>query len=263
MESVAPGSYREIEHLPGYCRVAAVLTPSSDSHIEMELWLPAAGWNGRFEAVGNGGWAGSINLAGMAAALAEGYATASTDTGHKSAETPGASFALGHPEKLIDFGSRAVHEMTVTSKSIIRAFYGADLRLAYWNSCSNGGREGLVEAQRFPEDYDGIVAGAPAANWTGRALSSLWVAQLVHKNESGYIPPAKYPLLHDAALRACDRLDGVEDGILEDPLRCKFDPGVLLCKGSDEASCLTGPQVEAARRIYARATDAGGKEFYP
>ncbi|MDP9170912.1 MAG: tannase/feruloyl esterase family alpha/beta hydrolase, partial [Acidobacteriota bacterium] len=194
---------------------------------------------------------------------AEGYAAASTDTGHKNAQTPGGSFALGHPEKLIDFGSRAVHEMTVASKAIINAFYGTPARLAYWDSCSNGGRQGLMEAQRFPSDFDGIVAGSPALNWTGRALSSLWVAQAVHKDEASYIPATKYALIHEAVLRACDLLDGVADGILTNPAQCKFDPEVLLCKGSDESACLTKPQVDTARKIYARGVDAAGKEFYP
>jgi feruloyl esterase len=250
--------------LPAHCRVAAVLAPSSDSHIEMEIWLPASGWNGKFEAVGNGGWAGSINFGAMASALRESYATASTDTGHKSGETPGGSFAPGHPEKLIDYGYRAIHEMTVASKAIIAAYYGRDPRLSYWNGCSNGGRQGLMEAQRYPDDFAGIVAGAPAANWTGRALGSLWVAQAAHKDEASYIPPAKYPLLHTAVLEACDSLDGVKDGILEDPTRCKFDPGVLRCKDGDGASCLTPPQVEAARKIYMPAATATTREeFYP
>jgi feruloyl esterase len=250
-ESVAAGT------APAHCRVAAVLTPSSDSHIEMEAWLPESGWNGKFQAVGNGGWAGSISFDAMAAALREGYATASTDTGHKSAVTPGASFALDHPEKLTDFGYRAVHETAVTAKAFILAYYGTAAKLAYWNSCSNGGREGLMEAQRYPDDFDGIVAGAPAANWTGRSLASLWVAQAVHKDEASYIPPAKYPLLYHAVLEACDALDGVRDGILGNPMRCKFDPEVLRCSGADSPSCLTAPQVEAARKIYTV------RDFYP
>jgi feruloyl esterase len=250
--------------LPAHCRVAALLTPSTDSHIEMELWLPLSDWNGKFEAVGNGGWAGSINFGGMASALREAYATASTDTGHKSAETPGGSFALGHPEKLVDYGYRAIHEMTMKSKAIITAFYGRDPRLSYWNGCSNGGRQGLMEAQRYPADFAGIVAGAPAANWTGRALQSLWVAQAAHKEEASYIPPAKYSLLHSAVLQACDALDGVKDGILEDPVRCKFDPGVLRCQDADGPSCLTAAQVEAARKIYTPAAfPVTNHEFYP
>lgn len=250
--------------LPAYCRIAAILTPSSDSLIEMELWLPVSDWNGKFEAVGNGGWAGSINFGGMASALREGYATGSTDTGHKSSETPGGSFALGHPEKLIDYGYRAVHEMTVKSMAILTAFYGRKPRLSYWSGCSNGGRQGLMEAQRYPEDFEGIVAGAPAANWTGRAFQSLWVAQAAHKEEASYIPPAKYPLLHNAVLQACDVLDGVKDGILEDPVRCKFDPGVLRCQAADSPSCLTAAQVEAARAIYTPAANpVTEQEFYP
>ena len=244
------------EVLPSHCRVALVLTPTPDSHIEMEVWMPS-NWNGKFQAVGNGGWAGSISRDAMAAALNEGYATASTDTGHKSAETPGASFVPGHPEKLIDYGYRAVHEMTVAAKQLIAAHYGRAAKLSYWNSCSNGGRQGLMEAQRYPADFDGIVAGAPAANWTGRAIGALWVGQLVHKDEASYIPPAKYALLHEAALRACDALDGVTDGVIENPRQCKFDPGTLLCQGADSAACLTAPQVEAARGIYA------ARDFYP
>jgi feruloyl esterase len=239
------------EVVAGACRVAAVLTPSADSHIEMEARLPIAGWNGKFLGVGNGGWAGSLTTAALTAAVQDGYATASTDTGHKSSVTPGGSFALGHPEKLIDYGYRAVHEMTVTAKAIVAAFYGRPARLAYWNSCSNGGRQALMEAQRYPEDYDGIVAGAPAADWSGRALQSIWVAQALHREEGSYIPAAKYPAIHAAALAACDGLDGVKDGIIENPMACRFDPGVLLCNGADAATCLTGPQIEAARKIYA------------
>ena len=247
-----------------HCRVAATLQPSSDSHIEMEAWMPAANWNGKFEAVGNGGWAGTISLDAMTAALRSGYATASTDTGHKASETPGATFVPGHPDKLIDFGYRAIHEMTVAAKKLIEVYYGQPARLAYWNSCSNGGREGLMEAQRYPQDFDGIVAGAPAVNWTGRAIGALWVGQIVHQDEASYIPPAKYPLLNKAVLQACDALDGVTDGILEDPRRCRFDPAALVCEGEDGAGCLTTAQAEAARRIYARAVNPQTeREFFP
>ncbi len=234
----------------GACRVTAVLTPTSDSHIEMEARMPVEGWNGKFLGVGNGGWAGSISTAAMVAALQDGYATASTDTGHKTSETPGGSFAMGHPEKLVDYGHRAVHLMTLTAKAIVTAFYGRPARLAYWNSCSNGGRQALMEAQRYPEDYDGIVAGAPALDWSGRALQSIWVAQALHQDEASYIPPAKYPAIHTAALAACDALDGVKDGLIEDPTRCKFDPGSIRCSGADGPGCLTAAQVEAARKIY-------------
>jgi feruloyl esterase len=141
--------------------------------------------------------------------------------------------------------------MTVFSKRLIEAHYGKPAKLSYWNSCSNGGRQALMEAQRYPADYDGIVAGAPAANWTGRAIGSLWIGQTVHREEAAYIPPAKYPLIHDAALKACDALDGVVDGVIENPRACKFDPAVLLCKDGLQEQCLSAPQVETARRIYA------------
>src|SRR5689334_11524262 len=150
--------------------------------------------------------------------------------------------------------------MTVKAKSIIQAFYGDAPKKSYFSACSAGGRQGLMEAQRFPEDYDGIIAGAPASDWTGRAASSLRVGQAVRKDAASYIPPEKYRLIHEAALRTCDALDGVKDGLITDPTKCQFDPQVLACKTDDAATpaaasrnttCLTPPQVEAARAIYA------------
>src|SRR5688572_3986910 len=152
--------------LPAHCRVAAVLRPSSDSHIEMELWMPAEDWNGKFLAYGNGGWAGTISTGDLATGLARGYASASNDTGHKSSQAPNGSFALGHPEKVIDFGYRAMHEMAVQSKAIIQMFYKQAPRLSYYQGCSTGGRQGLMSAQRYPEDFDAIIAGAPVYNQT-------------------------------------------------------------------------------------------------
>jgi len=237
---------------PPSCRVSATLRPTSDSDIKIEVWMPTSGWNGDFQAVGNGGWSGSINSSAMAKAVAAGYATSSTDTGHAGSS---ASFAPGHPEKLIDYAYRSEHEMTVQAKAIIAAFYGKAPRFSYWNGCSAGGKQGLKEAQRYPEDFNGIVAGSPAANWTGRAAQAIWVAQAVHKDDASFIPPEKYPAIHRAVLAACDRLDGVEDGVLEDPARCHFDPKVLECKGDNTPDCLTPPQVEAARKIYAPSTN--------
>jgi feruloyl esterase len=239
------------------CRVTATLTPTDDSDIKVEVWMPASGWNGKYQAVGNGGWSGSINTRGMTAAVERGYATSSTDTGHSGGS---ASFALGHPEKLIDYAYRSEHEMTVTAKALIAAFYGKGPRLSYWNGCSAGGKQALKEAQMYPADFDGIIAGAPAANWTGRAGQSMWVALAMHKDEGSYIPPAKYPILHQAVLAACDKLDGVEDGVLENPRRCGFDPKVLECRQGDRPDCLTPAQVEAARKVYARSPRYAGLE---
>jgi len=251
------------KELPAFCRVAATLKPTSDSDIKFEIWLPAAspgqtsGWNGKLEANGNGGWTGSITPATLAAGVQRGYAAAMTDTGHEGGS---ASFALGHPEKLIDFGYRAVHEMTVKSKAIIAAYYGDAPKLSYWNGCSAGGRQALKEAQRYPEDFNGIIAGSPGINWTGRSAQAVWIAQANHKDEASTIPPAKFPVIHNAALEACDAADGLKDGIIEDPTRCKFDPQVLECKGPDGPACLTAPQVETARRIYASVTNPRTKE---
>jgi len=233
--------------LPAFCRVAATLRPSSDSDIKIEVWMPASGWNGKFLANGNGGWSGAISPATLATGLRRGYATAMTDTGHEGGS---GSFALGHPEKLIDFAYRAVHEMTVKSKAIIAAYYGAGPKLSYWNGCSSGGKQGLKEAQRYPEDYNGIIAGAPANYWTHLTAQSIAVALAVHKDEASYIPPNKYSTIHNAVIEMCDARDGVKDRVIENPAQCKFDPGVLQCKGADGADCLTAPQVEAARKIY-------------
>jgi feruloyl esterase len=197
---------------------------------------------------GNGGWAGQISYGLMGDALRRGYATASTDTGHEGGD---GSFALGHPEKLIDFGYRAVHEMTVNAKAIIAAFYGADaLKHSYWDGCSSGGKQALTEAQRFPHDYNGMIAGAPANFWTHLITSGIWIGELTRENPVSYLPKEKYAMLHRAVIEACDALDGVKDGVLENPKRCHFDPKVVQCKGADSPDCLTSAEVEAAKKIY-------------
>jgi tannase/feruloyl esterase len=248
--------------LPSFCRVAATLAPSPDSDIKIEVWLPTSGWNGKLLAVGNGGWTGSINYAAMGDALrARGYATASTDTGHEGGS---GQFALGHPEKLVDFGWRAVHEMTVKGKAVVNAFYGSAPQRSYWAGCSSGGKQGLKEAQKFPEDYDGIVAGAPANYWTHLVTQSLWVAQATLKDPASSIPREKYAVIHNAAIAQCDANDGVRDGVLEDPSRCQFDPKTLLCTNGDGPSCLTAAQAAAAQKIYATARNPRtGQEIFP
>jgi feruloyl esterase len=199
----------------------------------------------------------------MTFALNEGYATASTDTGHINDGKQG-RFAIGHSEKLVDFAYRAVHEMTVTSKSIITAFYGSGPRLSYWNGCSTGGRQALIEAQRFPEDFDGIAAGAPANYWTHLMTGIIWSAQATHKDQPGNMPREKLSVVHNAVIRACDGLDGVKDGLLEVPSRCKFDLKELQCKSNETASCLTTDQVQAAQKMYDGAANPRTKEqIYP
>jgi feruloyl esterase len=251
----APHTYVTLAHVVetevsgniSVCLVTFTLKPTADSDIRVELWLPVKDWNGKYMAVGNGGWSGSINHGAMATALRRGYAVSATDTGHEGGS---ASFALGHPEKLIDYAYRSEHEMTITSKKILAEYYGKPQRLAYWYGCSAGGKQGLKEAQKYPDDFDGIVAGSPAANWTGRAFQAIWSAQAVHLDEASFIPPAKLAVLHKAVVAACDKLDGVADGVIENPRQCSFDAGVLACKGGDGPECLTAPQVVAARKLY-------------
>jgi feruloyl esterase len=259
--------------LPAFCRVTAALHPTSDSDIRIEVWLPLpraegapgqtgqTGWNGKLQSVGNGAWAGTIPYPALATALASGYAAAGTDTGHIGNT---AKFVPGHAEQLVDYGYRAVHEMTVAAKAIMAAFYGSGPRLSYWNGCSTGGRQGLMEALRYPADYDGVIAGAPVNFRTHQLTWELWVAQAVHKNAASYIPPSKYPAIHRAALDACDARDGLKDGLIDAPDRCRFDPKGLSCRAGDADSCLTAPQVEAARRIYTPATNPKTKrEIFP
>jgi len=236
--------------LPPFCRVAASLRPSSDSDITIEVWMPAANWNGKFQAVGNGAFNGTIAYPAMMTALGRGYATASTDTGHVGG---GARWALGHPEKTIDFGWRAVHEMAATSKKIVAGYYDGGPRFSYFNGCSAGGRQAMKAAQRFPADFDGIIAGAPGLDWTGRAAQAVRVAKTLEKSEDARLSQAHRQLLHGAVVNACDARDGVTDGLIDDPKRCSFDPGVLQCKGSDAAACLTAAQVETARSLYSTA----------
>jgi feruloyl esterase len=248
--------------LPSFCRVAATLTPTSDSDIKIEVWLPAStGWNGKLVAVGNGAWAGTISYPAMSGALLAGYVTVSTDTGHAGGN---ANFMVGHHEKLVDFEERAVHEMTVTAKAIAAAYYSSTPQKAYFSGCSTGGRQALTAAQRYPLDFDGIVAGA-AGNFAKRqTFSQIYMWQATHKDEASMLTEQQYAVLHKAVLAQCDALDGVTDGVLENPLQCKFDPAVTLCRSGDGPDCLTAPQVEAARKIYAGASHAKTRErLYP
>jgi feruloyl esterase len=249
------------KQLPAFCRVTATLKPSSDSDIKIEVWMPAANWNNKYQAVGNGGWAGAISYPAMAEALRRGYATSSTDTGHVGGS---GSFALGHPEKLIDFGHRSEHEMAVKSKAIIDAFYGTRPQFSYWNGCSTGGRQGLREAQSYPGDFDGIIAGAPANPRTRLAGWGVYVGQSALKDKANSIPASKFPMIHQAVVGACDALDGVKDGLIENPVACKFDFKSLLCKAEDNASCLTAAQVKTAEMITSPLVHSRtGEVFYP
>ena len=243
--------------VPDFCRAMLTLKPSSDSDIKVEVWLPASGWNGKLQAVGNGGFAGVLPYAAMARAVLDGYATAGTDTGHVGNN---AEFAVGHPEKLVDFGYRAIHEMAVAAKRVIDAHYGRAPQFWYFNGCSQGGRQGITSAQRYPADFDGIVAGAAAWDQIRSHAARLALNLTMNRSPEAVIPPSKYPMIHEYVLKACDGKDGVVDGVLEDPTSCSVDFSALACKGADSASCLTPAQITSAKAITTPLTRTGSNE---
>ncbi len=266
-QSVPAGKFtppygNSIDEVPAFCRVAGLMKPTSDSSIRFEVWMPAAGWNEKFLGAGNGGFAGSIDYNSMGGDLKRGYATAGTDTGHE-ADGVDASWAFKHPEKVIDFGYRAVHETAEVAKSLIKSFYTRPPQHSYFDACSDGGREALMEAQRFPDDYDGILAGAPANFWTHMLAGGVDVARAIYGNPAAYISSVKLPAITAAVLAACDAQDGAKDGFVNDPPKCQFDPSVLLCKGAESRSCLTGPQVASLKKLYAGGQDSRGEQIFP
>jgi len=249
--------------LPAFCRVMAVAKPTADSDIAIEVWMPLAGWNGKFEGTGNGGFAGGYDVGSLAEYMSKGYAAAATDTGHQASFID-AKWALGHPEKVADFGYRGIHEMTRVAKAVIAQFYGSPASHSYFAACSDGGREALMEAQRFPEDYDGILAGAPANNWTLLLVTAVTDTQALTASTASFIPPKKIATIAEAVVAQCDGLDGVKDGILNDPRQCRFDPATIECKsGEDNDQCLSAAQVEALKTIYGGVKDDHGKTLFP
>jgi feruloyl esterase len=248
-----------------FCRVAGTAKPAPGSEINFEVWLPHAdAWNGRFQGIGSGGSAGAIRYPELAAAVRGGYAAVATDNGHTSNSGFDGSWSLGHPERLIDFGYRAQHEATVAGKAATSAYYGRDADHTYFVGCSQGGHHALMEAQRFPEDYDGIVAGAPANYWVGLMTGEMWSGLATTRVPGQDLPREKLPALGAAVLEACDATDGLVDGLIGDPRACDFDPGVLECSGADGPDCLTTGQVTAARAIYAGPTrPSTGEQLFP
>jgi feruloyl esterase len=263
-ETISAGTFKSsdskttISDLPAFCRVSATLKPTSDSDIQTEIWLPFSTWNGKFMAIGSGGWGGSINEKGMAEALRRGYASSAVNDGHVGA---GASFIMGHPEKFIDFAYRAVHEMTVEAKILVKAFYGHAPLYSYFYGCSGGGREGLLQAYRYPDEFDGIIAGDPAN--IRRNAWALWLAVQTFKDPAAHIPPEKYGMIHRTVLDACDAKDGLKDDLIEDPETCQVDFKLLKCKATDGPECLTQRQVQSAQTIISAATTPTGKVLFP
>lgn len=250
-------------HVAEHCEVKGLATPTSDSEINFLIWLPpASNWNGKYVQEGSGGWGGTINAHALIAPLSRGYAAAVTNDGHNGG--PGGRFVLGHPEKLIDFGYRAIHETSRQARAVIAAFYGGAIQQAYFVGCSDGGREALMQAERFPEDFNGIVVGAPANHWTHQFAGFVWNERAVFQSGQSILPASKLPLLQKASLKACDALDGLRDGIIDDPRKCHFDPSVLLCQGVEKPDCLTVAQAAAVKKIYEGPKDSTtGKQIYP
>lgn len=243
-----------------YCRVNATLSPVPGSSIQVEVWLPARdAWNNKFVAVGNSGYGGGLGAPRLAMRnpLRRGYVTAATDMGHEGDGASGedASWALNQPARIEDWGHRATHETAQFAQALIERYYGAPARRSYFQGCSDGGREALMEAQRYPDDFDGIIAGAPANAWTDLMTSFMWSNHVAHLNPQSAIPDDKLPVIQAAVLAQCDMLDGVADGVLTDPRQCTFNPARLQCRRGDAPDCLTAPQVTALRALYAGPHD--------
>jgi feruloyl esterase len=251
-----------LHDLPAFCRVAGEIRPTPDSRIRFEVWLPAEGWNGRVLGTGNGGFAGSISYQQLAGYLKRGFAVTGTDAGHE-AESTDASWAYGHPEKVKDFGWRAIHLTAERAKQILNAYYGKPADKSYFDACSDGGREALMEAQRFPDDYDGILAGAPAYAWSTLLGAGARALQQLTGDPNAYITDGKLNAIQRASLTACDALDGVKDNVIGEPAKCRFDPQVLLCKGEDSPECLTQSQIDSLKFLYAGFKDEHGALIFP
>src|SRR6185436_12720256 len=238
----APARGQQFTDVPAFCRVQATLKPSSDSNIKMELWLPvAASWNGKLRGTGNGGLGGgaAIGAGPLATGVRLGYATAGNNTGHEG----DSSYAMTHPEQIKDFGYRSAHEMTVASKAIIKAYYDKPLQYSVMAEGGGGTIAALSSAQRYPEDYDIIAVTSMSSYLSRHTFGQMWIWYATHKDAASFIPPAKYPAIHIAALNACDAADGLKDGIVGNAESCKFDPNVILCKTGDAPTCLTAAQV--------------------
>lgn len=244
--------------LPAFCRVAGTILATAESDIRFELWLPEQ-WNGKFMQTGNGGAAGAIVYDSLIEPLKRGYAVANTDTGHQG-EGGDFAWAANQLQRLVDYQYRAVHELTLVGKALTAARYGRPADRSYFVGCSTGGRQGLKEAQRYPDDYDGIVAGAPASNWS--ALMALSIS--IQRNlGNGGLSVDKLGVLKEAAIAACDANDGVVDRVITNTASCDFDPASLQCAAGATGQCLSPAEVEAAKRIYEGVVDAGGEVVMP
>lgn len=256
-EAVTTGTFQPAEGasltgLPAFCHVRGVAKPAARSNIHFEVWLPTAQWNGRIEMVGNGGYSPAMNFGQLAALVKSGSVAVATDTGH-TGPTEDLSFGTTNDDAIADWGYRSVHESIVPAKALATSFYGKAPQKSYFLGCSTGGHQGLVEAVRYPDDFDGILAGDPANNRTNLNLSFLWRFVTFHPqgdNTHTIMTPEQLRAVNRAALEQCDALDGVRDGVMANPLACKFDVKKLQCTEGKSEGCLTHDQVEAMEKIY-------------
>ena len=250
--------------LPAFCRVRGLSTPVPGSEIEFEVWLPQRNWTGRLHMIGGGAYNSNIAYQQMISRLRAGDVAVATNTGHKGAEL---TFVIGHPESIADFAHRAVHESVVAAKQVTKAYYDAPAHHAYFSGCSTGGYQGLTEAQRYPDDFDGIIAGAPGNNRSNLNLAFLWQFLSNHRpgdNEHQIVPTEKLAMINRAAVAACDRMDGVTDGVINDPRACHFNLASLKCTAADGPNCLTSEQIDAVQKMYDGPKDKRtGKPLYP
>lgn len=242
-----------------FCRVIGTLKPEPKSEIHFELWLPPrASWNGKFEGVGAGSSVGAIMYRSLLRGLMRNYAVVATDNGHTSSDDD-VSWAAGHPERIVDFGYRAEHVVTQAAKELTRDFYGRAPQYSYFVGCSQGGHHAMTEAQRFPEDYDGIIAGAPVYSWTDEMVDQAWNVRALRQIPSHSLPKEKLALLAKSVTRAC----AGPDGLIDDPRKCSFDPSTLLCEDGNDNQCLTGSEIEAVRQMYAGPKKSDGAQLTP
>lgn len=244
------------------CKVSAIARPVAGSRIGIEVWLPAdEHWNGKLLGTGNGGYSSTLGYSAMAAGLARGYAVAGTDTGHVGDDM---AFGRGNPEAIKDWAYRAIHEMTATAKQLLQGYYGRPQAHAYFEGCSTGGQQALSEVQRYPDDYDGVIAGAPGSNRIRLIYGFLWAWQALHDaDDKPLLTPAKLSAVGQRVLQQCDAVDGLRDGVIDDPRRCDFDPAQMQCAKDDGDDCLSAVEVAAVRKVYADATRATGERLFP
>jgi feruloyl esterase len=264
-----PGSSNAISNLGAFCRVTGQASPTTDSLINFEMWVPSSGWNGKIVTTGNGGYSPTLSYSDMAYAMRQGYAVVGGDTGHQSVDPNEMFWGVGHPEKIKDWGTRSIHAITVPAKQAIAQLQGKSASRAYYYGCSTGGHQGYAEVQNYPSDFDGVIAGDPGNNRVALNAEFLWRYQSnrVPNTNTQILTSAKVKLITQQAVAACDSLDGVTDGVISDPRACtsdKFNIDALLCTGADSATCLTADQVAAAKKIYQGPRNARtGEQIYP